>query len=66
MSDFSKILTALPIVVGLIFLGLDFVTGFEITESQVQLVEFLVGSTVLGGVTNAGFKRYTEFKSGSK
>lgn len=66
MSDYSKIITALPILVGLLIVGLDFVTGFEVTESQIDLIEFLIGTTVVGGVANAGYKRYVAYKSGVK
>ena len=63
MSNYSKILTALPILVGLLFVGLDYAVGFEINESQVRLIEYIIGGTILGGVSNAGFKKFTDYKA---
>jgi len=62
MSSFSKILTVLPIIIGLLMLAGDYAADFTVTESQVDLIEFIIGSTVIGGTVNAGFKRYTNYK----
>ena len=40
----------------------DYVSDFAVTQSQVDLIEFIIGSTVVGGTVNAGFKRYTAYK----
>ena len=34
-----------------------------ITESQVQLLEFIIGGIVAGGVVNAGLKRYFDYRT---
>ncbi len=66
MSQFSKIITALPIVFGLLFLSVDYLfDDFAITEEMVKLFEFMIGGTIFGGVANAGFKRYTAYKTKS-
>jgi len=62
MSKFSKYLTLLPIIIGLIMLAGDYLADFSVTSSQVELIEFIIGSTVIGGTVNAGFKRYTAYK----
>ncbi len=62
MSQYSKIITALPLFVGFLFLGLDYFAGFEINDSHIQLIEFMIGSTVIGGVGNSGFKKYIAYK----
>ena len=63
MSQFSKILTVAPLLWGMLFLTIDFLTEFVITESQIMLIEFMIGSTVIGGTANAGFKRYVKYKN---
>jgi len=60
--NYSKAITLAPILIGLIMIGLDFLADFTITQSQVQLIEFIIGGTIFGGVANGGFKRYTAYK----
>lgn len=66
MTQYSKILTLAPILIGLIMIALDYLAEFQMTQSQVQLIEFIVGGTILGGVTNGGFKKYMAFKEKQK
>lgn len=66
MSQYSKILTLAPILIGLIMISLDYLAEFQMTQSQVQLIEFIVGGTILGGVTTGGFKKYMAFKEKNK
>lgn len=47
-------------------IALDYLAEFQMTQSQVQLIEFIVGGTILGGVTNGGFKKYMAFKEKQK
>jgi len=63
MADYSKIITTLPIIIGLLMIGVEFTTEFTITESQVQLIEFIIGGTIFGGVANKGYKRFVEYKT---
>jgi len=65
MGNTSKMLTVLPVIFGLLFVGVDFVFGdtFTIEQTHVQLIEFLIGSTVLGGTANAGYKRFVNYKT---
>lgn len=64
MSNTSKLLTVLPIIFGLLFVGVDFVFGdqFTIEATHIQLIEFAIGSTVIGGTANAGYKRFIDYK----
>lgn len=62
MISYSKIITAIPLLIGALLIGVEYFTGFIVTESQIQLVEFMIGSTVLGGVANSGFKKFKEYK----
>ena len=64
LSDTSKFLTILPIIFGLIFVGIDFALGdqFTLEQTHIQLIEFAIGSTVIGGTANAGFKRFVKYK----
>jgi len=59
---YSKILTALPIILAHLMIIANVQFGYEIDASAVNLIEFLVGSTVIGGVTSAGFKKYLNYK----
>lgn len=52
----------LPLLIGALLIGVEYFTGFIVTDSQIQLVEFMIGSTVIGGTANAGFKRYIKFR----
>jgi len=68
MSKFlskSWIIPYLSTAIGLGFVFISFVSGVEINETHVQLLDYLViltlGSGAIGA-TNKGFKRYTEFK----
>jgi len=68
MSKFlskSWIIPYLSTAIGLGFVVISFVTGSEINETHVTMLNYLVimtlGSGAIGA-TNKGFKRYTEFK----
>jgi len=68
MSKFlskSWLIPYLSTAIGLGFVVISFVSGTEINESHVQMLDYLVvltlGSGAIG-MTNKGFKRYTEFK----
>jgi len=65
MSVKSWIIPFLSTAIGLAFVGITFVTGQEVNETHVQLLDYLViltlGSGAIGA-SNAGFKRYKEFK----
>jgi len=60
--NYSKIITLAPIVIGLLMIGLDYLADFTITAEQVQLIEFIIGGTIFGGVANGGFKKYVAYK----
>ena len=60
--NYSKIVTLAPIVLGLVMIIAEYLTEFTVTESQIQLIEFLIGGTIFGGVANKGFKRYIAYK----
>ncbi len=62
MISYSKIITALPLLIGALLIGVEYFSGFIVTDSQIQLVEFMIGGTIIGGVANKGFKRYIDFK----
>ena len=65
MGDFSKLITAAPIVIGLLLVGIDYIDvedQYEITQSHIDMFEWIIGGTIFGGVANAGFKRYTQYK----
>lgn len=59
---YSKILTALPIILAHLMIIANVQFNYEIDQSAVSLIEFLVGSTVLGGVGNAAFRKYLDYK----
>lgn len=61
--DYSKIITALPLFVGFLLIGVDYFFEFEIKEAHIQLVEFMIGSTIIGGVANKGYKRFIDYKA---
>ena len=46
-----------------IFIGADVVFDFVVQEYHVQMIELIIDDTMIGGVTNAGFKRYVNTKS---
>jgi len=60
--DFSKIIVSLPIFGGFILIAIDYFFGFEVNEQHIQLIEFMIGSTVIGGVGNASMKRFVAYK----
>jgi len=60
--SYSKIITALPLLIGALLIGVEYFTDFVVTESQIQLVEFMIGGTIIGGVANSGFKKFKEYK----
>ena len=65
MSVKSWIIPFLSTAIGLAFVGISFVSGVEVNETHVQMLDYLLiltlGSGAVGA-TNAGFKRYQEFK----
>ena len=66
MGNYSKLITALPVIFGLLLVGFDYLVDdetFVIRESHIELVEVAIGGTILGGTANAGFKRYTQYKT---
>lgn len=67
MSVKSWIIPFLSTAIGLGFVAVTFVTGVEVNETHVQLLDYLViltlGSGAIGA-SSAGFKRYKEFKNG--
>ena len=66
MSVKSWIIPFLSTGIGLGFVVINFITGVEIVESHVQLLDYLLvltlGSGAIGA-SNAGFKRYKESKN---
>ena len=60
--NYSKIITVLPLILGGVLILVEFVTDFTVTSSQIELVEFMIGGTILGGVANSGFKKFKEYK----
>jgi len=61
-KHYSKIITAIPIALGLLMIIANVQFGYEIDESAINLIEFLIGSTVLGGLTRGGYTKYLEYK----
>jgi len=61
-NSYSKIITALPLLIGALLIGVEYFTNFTVTDSQIQLVEFMIGGTILGGVANSGMKKFKEYK----
>jgi len=62
MMDYSQIITLAPIVLGIAMILAEYLADFTVTQSQIQLVEFLIGGTIFGGVANKGFKRFIAYK----
>jgi len=60
--SYSKIITAIPLLIGALLILVEYATDFTVTESQIQLVEFMIGGTILGGVANSGFKKFKDYK----
>ncbi len=65
MISYSKIITILPLLIGALLILVEYATEFTVTESQIQLVEFMIGGTIIGGVANKGFKRFVDYKKES-
>lgn len=67
MSFKSWIIPFLSTGIGLGFVAISFLSGQDVNESHVQLLDYLLvltlGSGAIGA-SNAGFKRYKEFKNG--
>jgi len=62
MSKYSQIITAIPLAIGALLIGLEYFTGFSVTDSQIELVEFMIGGTIFGGVANSGMKKFKDYK----
>lgn len=70
MSTSTKVLSwllpVLPMVVGLSFTVITFVTGEAVNETHVQLLDYLLVSTLGTGAIGAaksGHSKYTEYKN---
>lgn len=62
MGKYSKILTTIPLVIGALLILVEYATEFTVTDSQIQLVEFMIGGTIFGGVATSGMKKFKEYK----
>lgn len=62
MANYSKIITAIPLAIGALLIGVEYFTGFVVTDSQIQLVEFMIAGTIFGGVANSGMKKFKDYK----
>ena len=62
MGKYSKIITTIPLVIGALLILVEYATDFTVTDSQIQLVEFMIGGTILGGVATSGMKKFKEYK----
>ncbi len=62
MAKYSQIITAIPLAIGALLIGLEYFTGFSVTDSQIELVEFMIGGTIFGGVANSGMKKFKDYK----
>ncbi len=66
MSFKSWIIPFLSTGIGLAFVSINFVFGYDINETHVQMLDYLLVLTLGSGAvgaSNAGFKRYAEFKN---
>ena len=66
MSFKSWLMPVLPMIIGLSFTVVTFVTGVEVTESHVHILDYLLVLTLGTGAIGAGksgFKKYSEFRS---
>ena len=65
MSFKSWIIPFLSTGIGLGFVAITFLTGVDVNDTHVQLLDYVLvlalGSGAIGA-SNAGFKRYQEFK----
>lgn len=67
MSFKSWVIPYLATAIGLAFVGINFVFGYDVNETHVELLEYLLVLTLGSGAIgagNAGFKRYQAYKSG--
>ena len=67
MSVKTWIIPFLSTAIGLGFVAITFVTGVEVNEIHVQLLDYLVILTLGSGAIGdsaTGFKKYREFKNG--
>jgi len=65
MSTKSWLITAIPMIIGSGFTLITFITGQDVNETHVQLLDYLLYLTIGSGsigAANAGFKRYKEYK----
>lgn len=62
MGKYSKIITTIPLVIGALLILVEYVTEFTVTDSQINLVEFMIGGTIFGGVATSGMKKFKEYK----
>ena len=63
MSNSSKLLTMIPILFSLLFVGLDATVGLQVDQSHVEIIEIALGGTIVAGTANAGYKRYIQSKT---
>lgn len=64
----SWLLPVLPMIVGVGFSIVTFVTGENINETHVKLLDYLLVSTLGSGAigaTKSGYKAYTDYKKTS-
>lgn len=62
MGKYSKIITTIPLLIGALLIAVEYFTEFTVTESQINLVEFMIGGTIFGGVATSGMKKFKEYK----
>lgn len=61
-SQYSRILTGIPILLGLLMIVANVQFNYEITPEAINLIEFLVGGTIIGGLTRSGYTKYIQYK----
>lgn len=65
MSVKTWIIPFLSTAIGLAFVAINFLTGVDVNPTHVELLDYLLiltlGSGAIGA-SNAGYKRYTDFK----
>ena len=49
-------------IFGVLFVGADVMFSFEVEQFHIDIIEMMIGSTVIAGTANAGFKRYVKSK----
>jgi len=62
MAKYSKIITAIPLAIGALLIGVEYFTEFTVTQSQIDLVEFMIAGTIFGGVANSGMQKFKDYK----